>query len=716
MAKKTIRPISNKSNKNNLSKTTTPESSSSVRISFFERIQNIISSNWAFVCASIILLFVFGANYDEMFDKKLDMNGDNIIYYSLGKSLYEGNGYTNVMSLNESPHTHFPPGYPAFIAAGMNFTSDGDFVFFKKVNGFLLGLSLLLFLWIIKRITQNYLAVALTTVLLAAMHKELLRFATIIMSEMLFIFLTMIVILIAIRLYEKGSFKNYSWKTYVLLGIFLFSVAYIYFVRTMGLSMIFGLIVWLSVIIVWQLFLLYKAKKNNSFIAVQGYKQKIFYYSTLVILISVTMGFAKISWDIRNESLGLKESTYTSNFLKKDNGQTMSTMSDWVARVKSNCKRYFVQLIPDILFAKETAKEEEISYQAYLTGFFVLLIMALGFIRTGSGGFLLFSYLSLTFGVLLFYPEQYATTRYITTTIPIIFFFFLNGLFNGMTYLLSKINYAWIKNSSSLISSIALVIFVLFWLSPLHVNSQVGYRYYAKHSFKKAYPDQNALNYMEAVEWCKNNLPDSARVICRKPEIYYIYSGFKKSNNFPQYASVDSIYNYLLHQKATHIILDNWFKHAYLTLHPAMKSYPEKFKVLQKIGELDSVKMINPAYVVEFNPSWGYFGDIVDGKREGKGYENRQDGVRFEGEYHNDLPNGYGVYFNPNNDVSLKGIWKDGLLIDGEGVELYGSMRYEGKIKNRLPNGYGICYDSTGKVIGKGIWSKGVLVKPDKKQ
>ena len=49
-----------------------------------------------------------------------------------------------------------------------------------------------------------------------------------------------------------------------------------------------------------------------------------------------------------------------------------------------------------------------------------------------------------------------------------------------------------------------------------------------------------------------------------------------------------------------------------------MKSYPEKFKVLQKIGELDSVKMINPAYVVEFNPSWGYFGDIVDGKREGK--------------------------------------------------------------------------------------------------
>ena len=302
MAKKTVQPISNKSNKNSLSKTDTQKNNLSENVPFFDRIQNLISSNWAFVFVSIILLFVLRANYDKMFDKKLDVNGDNIVYYSLGKSLYEGNGYTNVINFNESPHTHFPPGYPAFIAAGMNFTSDGDYVFFKKVNGFLLGLSLLLFLWILKRITKSNLAVAMTTVLLAAMHKELLRFSTMVMSEMLYLFLTMIVIFLAIRLYDKGSFKNYSWRTYGLLIIFLFSIAYIYFVRTMGLSMNLGIIVWLAVIIVWQLFLLYKKKKNNDFVAVQSYKQKIFYFSTLFILASVAVGFAKFSWDIRNEN------------------------------------------------------------------------------------------------------------------------------------------------------------------------------------------------------------------------------------------------------------------------------------------------------------------------------------------------------------------------------------------------------------------------------
>lgn len=712
MAKKTTQPISNKSNKNNSSKVQT--NCQSPKVPFFERLKSLATSNWAFIGASIILLFVFWANYDRMFDRKLDMNGDNIIYYSLGKSLYEGNGYTNVMNLNESPHTHFPPGYPAFIAAGMNFTSDGDFVFFKKVNGFLLGLSLLLFLWIIKRITKSNLAVALTTVLLAAMHKELLRFSTIMMSEMLYLFLTMVLIFIAIHLHEKGSFKNYSWKTYALLGLFLCSVAYIYLVRTMGLSMILGLIGWLGITIAWQLFLLYKTKKDVHPADVQTHKQKIFYYLTLFILTAIVAGFAKFSWDVRNENVGQKGSAYTSNFLKKDDGETMSTMSDWVTRVKSNCKRYFVQLIPDMLFAQSSKKDEEIPLQGYLTGLFTMVVLAVGFIKTGQGGFLLFSYLSMTYGVLLFYPEQYATSRYIVATIPMIFFLFFNGLFNVIKYPLSKIKTpSWMNEASSPIASTALIVFALFWLAPLHVNSQEGYRYYAKHSFKKTYPDQNAINYIEAVEWCKDNLPDSSRVICRKPEIYYMYSGFRKSNGFPQYAPTDTIYNYFLEKKATHIILDSWYKHAYLTLHPAMKENPEKFKVLHKIGEQDSIKKINPVHIVEFNPAWGYFGDKVNGKREGQGYENRQDGATFKGEYHNDLPNGYGEYFNPNNNVSLKGIWKDGSLADGEGTELYGNKRYEGKIKNRLPHGYGICYDSLGGVIGKGIWRQGVLVKPD---
>jgi hypothetical protein len=144
-----------------------------------------------------------------------------------------------------------------------------------------------------------------------------------------------------------------------------------------------------------------------------------------------------------------------------------------------------------------------------------------------------------------------------------------------------------------------------------------------------------------------------------------------------------------------------------------MKAYPEKFKVLHQIGELDTINQVNPAYIVQFNPEWGYFGEMLNGKREGKGVYNRQDGVRYEGEYHNDLPNGYGEYSNPNTNVHLKGIWKDGYLIDGEGVELYGSFRYEGKIKNRLPNGYGICYDSVGTIIGKGIWKNGTLVRPE---
>ena len=699
-------------NKRNTSKSVV-QNSTSTNVSFSEDMKKFFFSSWAFGICSVILAMVFFVNYDEVFDKKLDLNGDNIIYYSLGKSLHEGTGYTNIIGFNESPHTHFPPGYPAFIAAGMKLNSSADYAFFKKLNGLLLGLSVLLFLWIIKRLTRSNLSVAFTATLLMAMHRELLRFSTMIMSEMLYLFLSLVLIYIAILLYERGTFKKFSWKSYLALAIFLVLIVYIYFVRTMGLSIILAFVVWFLVIGVKQLISLYHSQKINDLENINFYKQRVFYFFTLFVLTSFAMGFAKFSWDFRNESLGKSGSTYTSIFLKKEDGKTMTTIEDWTARIKSNVKKYSIRLIPQILLAQDD-DSEEISFKAGALGIIILVVLFVGFINTGVLGFLLFLYLSLTFGVLLFYPEQFATTRYIIAIIPMLLFLYLNGMFNVVKFLLDKVRKPlWVKNYSFLIAALGLSVYVLFCMVPSYVYSQEGYRYYAKNSLKKVLQDVNAHNYIEAVEWCKNNLPDSSRIICRKPEIYYVYSGFRKAIGFPQYSSVDSTYNFILRNKPTHLILDNWFKHAYVTLHPAMKAYPEKFKVLHQIGELDTINHVNPAYIVQFNPEWGYFGEMLNGKREGKGVYNRQDGVRYEGEYHNDLPNGYGEYSNPNTNVHLKGIWKDGSLIDGEGVELYGSFRYEGKIKNRLPNGYGICYDSVGTIIGKGIWKNGTLVRPE---
>jgi hypothetical protein len=168
--------------------------------------------------------------------------------------------------------------------------------------------------------------------------------------------------------------------------------------------------------------------------------------------------------------------------------------------------------------------------------------------------------------------------------------------------------------------------------------------------------------YIEACEFFKS-LPDSVLVITRKPEIFSYYSGKKKAESFPYDGEPDTLKTYLKERKATHVILDDRYRYAYLTLYPMVQKYPEKFKVLKQIGEVDTAKKINPTYVLEFNDEWGYYGERVDGKKTGEGYELFQDGRKYVGEFSNNMPNGYGTLYDSEGKVIGKGEWRNGVMV-----------------------------------------------------
>jgi antitoxin component YwqK of YwqJK toxin-antitoxin module len=116
-------------------------------------------------------------------------------------------------------------------------------------------------------------------------------------------------------------------------------------------------------------------------------------------------------------------------------------------------------------------------------------------------------------------------------------------------------------------------------------------------------------------------------------------------------------------QNATHVILDNWYKHAYTTLYPAIQANPEKFKVLKQIGKPDTINQLNPTYILEFNDEWGYHGERIDGKKSGEGYELFQDGRKYVGYFEDGLPNGNGTLFDPTGEVIAKGRWRNGVFV-----------------------------------------------------
>lgn len=673
---------------------------------------NSIKSNKIFhISLLIVVSFVFYMNYDAIFDKKLDMNGDNIQYYSLGQSLHNGTGYSDIMGFEVKPHTHFPPGYPAFISVLMNFSKGNSFLPIKKANGFLLFVSIIFMFYVMKKVSANNVVVAFCAAILFCVQKDLLRWSTIMMSEMLYLSLTMVAISILLHLAKKQSLKELSKWDYAAATVFALSIAYIYFVRTMGISLIVGMLGWLACMALWQGYKIFRLKKEQPD-ACTPHRNKIIYYACLMALIVVPFIVAKCAWGARNQSIGHVQTDYISDFKKKGGkGEVMTTWSDWTDRIYNNAKNYLTKMIPETVLTKQFEKNDPVSGEDILVGFLIFALVMIGFWHTGWSGFLLFSYLAVTFGVLLFWPEQYTSVRYYVTVIPFILFFFINGILNVLSFFLGKIKDNRFKEHSHQVASLAVALTCFLWLIPSQKEAQATYRDLARLPYKKIVADKNCLNFYEALDWCKTNLPDSTRMVCRKPELFYMYSGFKKSVSFPYYASEDSIINYLNKVKATHIILDNWFKHAYTTLYPAIKKHPENFKAIHTIGKIDTAEKINPAYIVEYNPDWGYKGELINGKKEGLGSYFYQDGRKYVGNFKNDLFDGEGTLLDKNGHTQFQGTWKEGNYDVGKGYAIYDSKKYEGEFHNGKPNGYGVYSDTLGNVIAKGIWKNGTLIQ-----
>ncbi len=655
----------------------------SVKQSLAERFEKFTHNKFFILVLLFIVSIVYFTNYNALYDKKLDNNGDNIYYFSLGKSLAEGNGYCTPFGFDTYPHGHFPPGYPAFVSRVLKIYPD-DVQAVKKANGFLLYGAIILLFFSAYLISRNSI-LAFCVSVLASMHAEMLRFATIMMSEPLYIFLAMLAIFLAILL-VRWDFKKKMWKLITLSALLALTVFYIYFVRTMGLAVIIAIAGWLGLLSLVSLYQYIKTKKNDTEAALV-HKKSFLLRIILAVVVTLSCLSAKAIWDHRNKVNGISGKDYENTFFIKANNGKMEGVADWKARIKSNTGNYFTRWVPkDTYFKKYNDSDKEITKKEWLTGGLLAIVLLFGSFY-GSGSLLMLFYVILTVGVLIFYPEWYGGVRYIVPIAPALIFLLLNGFCAMLALIMNIIKRAKGRSKmdagtaslplSSLLSPLStpkptpatvilqalLVLILTFgWLTPRYTEAQKYYRDVTTIKSWTITTDSKMVNYLKACEWCASNLPDTTRMSCRKSEIYYMYSKFHKSKEFPRYGEPDVIYNWFCKNKITHVILDDWFIHAYRTVYPCIQKYPDKFKVVQKIGEGDSVQKTNPTYIMEFNDEWGYTGDLVDGKRHGEGVWHIQDGRTYTGHFENGLPNGYGELKTADGHV-VAGIWKNGNLI-----------------------------------------------------
>jgi hypothetical protein len=105
-----------------------------------------------------------------------------------------------------------------------------------------------------------------------------------------------------------------------------------------------------------------------------------------------------------------------------------------------------------------------------------------------------------------------------------------------------------------------------------------------------------------------------------------------------------------------------------------------------------------------------YIGEYANGEKNGYGVYTWADGKRYEGQWANDNRNGKGIFTSPNGD-RYEGEWKNSKR-DGRGTYIWGDGdRYDGDYKEGRPHGQGVFRghrDGDGKpFVWAGEWRNG---------
>ncbi len=572
----------------------------------------------------ILLTLIFSGIYIYIFDSKINIGGDNAVYYILGKSIAEGASYSNIHLPEETAHTHFPPGYPAILAFFISLFSS-NIIFLKLVNGiFLLGTIILMF-YILKKIFNDQ-RIAFAGSLLMLFNYHLLHYSTIIMSEIPYLFFSTLTIFLFIR---SLGHRNPQYH----LGLYFVIIlsAFIYHIRSIGIAFTGGL-----------LFYLLLHKKFTYFIS---------YLFGFIILC--------LPWFFRNrvlESTGYIKSLLMKNPYRSEEG--FATINDLMERIFINLKRYVGIEIPHALLPYNIRNEYSnflgsgnLTGNQIIIGIILIVFLLYGIIKLPKYRDLFIWYIMATFVILLLWPQVWYGIRFMLPLTPFLLFLLFYGIFKFIDFLMKKLKL--IKYLNPLLITFAVLFFTVN-IKALNIK--------AKSNNSPEYND-----YYEAGNYINKNMPTDVVICCRKPGLLYLYA-HRKVARFASTYDFNNLLDKLVKDQVTHVVLDDLgYGDEYRYLIPVVLANQEKFKVLKKYNT-------SRTYVLEFNPKLGYQGywkrlspdqktGVGKSVKEGTGSFYYPDGSIFEGTWINDKKEGLGRVTYPNGEV-IEGIWENDKMID----------------------------------------------------
>jgi hypothetical protein len=493
----------------------------------------------------LIITIIFLSVYIYAFDTKLDLNGDNAYYFALGKALSQGEGYVNMADIYKSPNNHYPPGYPFILSLFMRLSDS--FVFLKLINGIFLLVSLFMFYYLFNHFSKNP-KISFVSVLFLLLNSHLLQYGTMLMSEISFVFFSFLCLIFICKTdFKKDLFKKYGFY------MILISLVCSYYIRSTGLALFAGLIIYLLI------------KKHL--------KATVFIFTGFIILAA--------PWIIRGQKMG--GSSYIKplvmiNPYRPELGN--ADLSEYLSRFIANLSRYISREIPSSTYPFiQVDYLSDIQLTEWLIGFVILAFIIFGLYKLGSKSLIIITYLVASFVILLLWPDVWAGIRFILPIVPLLLFASVTGLYHAILHLLS------VSDFNMKFNALVLLIVGLAFITPIRkLHSQA----------KNDYPPE-WKNYFNVASRFKTEGLKDVVVICRKPMLFYLYSGTYTANY--KYSIDDQeLLDDLKRKQADYVVLDNLgYRQTYEYLFPAINKNQDLFELVFKLDNPDT-------YLLRFIP------------------------------------------------------------------------------------------------------------------
>jgi hypothetical protein len=488
-------------------------------------------ADWSHI---IIITVLFWVVYSNIFDHKPDMNGDNFAYYLLGKRIATGQGFTNATDIHHAPHTHFPIGYPALLSVFIKVLGD-DQDNINFMNGLMMFGTLLLLYFLVKRLTKSA-SLAFVAAFITALNSHLLRSSTITMSEIPFLFVSMLALFFFAKAMadEKGIKSPWLYLSVV-------CIAGCYYTKTTAIALLAGIFVYLLVGKDWKR------------------------------LAVVVLGFGLLALPgyIRDKNLGSSHmgQLMQVNPYKPELGNL--TSATFIERIQHNFVRYISTDIPSgVLSLEVTFEKAPISF--WLLGIAIIGLALWGIYRLTDLRLVFLGYIGGTLAILMIWPDIWGGIRFILPLIPIAVFLALYGIKELVAIPVGqdKLTYA----------PYAFLMLGLLYTKPISaLEDQANQIMPANYS-----------NYFDIAKWAKANTPKDAIFSARKADMFIYYADRTCVGDKPSLDDKE-VLQFFRDNKVDYVIIEQLgFSSTAKYLVPAVQKNPDKFEVVYQLKNPDT--------------------------------------------------------------------------------------------------------------------------------